>query len=162
MFNNTLHLVGSMTITMFVAGFMFWPEPGLGDTEMSPESIAAIKGNWATQGYGAVVQFGSCASDEAQLCGTLVWVWDPEEMEPNAVGRLMIEGAIHHNGEWAKGTLWNPEDGRTYRGTITQISNDVLKLKGCAAGIFCQTQIWHRLESLPHVRGFDPNSPNSG
>ncbi len=119
----------------------------------APEAMNAILGNWATQGYGAVVRFESCKDKRERLCGTLVWAWDPSDIEPDALGSLMFEGAEFDGEIWSKGKLKSPEDGRTYRGTISQTSADTIKLKGCAAGIFCKTQVWHRLESLPHVKG---------
>jgi len=126
-----------------------------------PAPLAAIAGDWATQGYGAVVRMDTCDGRPEQLCGTLIWAWDPAEFRPGAVGSLMIEGARFDGQDrsWQDGRLHNPEDGRTYRGTIVQTTRNTLELKGCAAGIFCQTQIWHRLDSLPHIAGLDRARP---
>lgn len=123
--------------------------------------FAAIEGNWATQGYGAVVRIGACDAAPSALCGWLVWAWEPEEMEPGAVGGLMFSGARYDGEKWKKGRLRNPEDGRAYRGSIRQVSADRLELKGCAAaGIICRTETWRRLESLPHVAGLPDVSRN--
>ncbi len=116
-----------------------------------------ITGQWATQGYGAVVSLAPCATnnntDEIDtLCGTLVWAWDSEEIDQSAIGELMLWGFSFDKGAWRNGRLKNPEDGRSYRGVIIQRNTDVLDLKGCTARIICQSQTWRRLESLPHMR----------
>jgi len=110
-----------------------------------------ISGDWATQGYGAVVRLARCEAAPQQLCGTLIWAWEPEELKPGSVGGLMFHRAVHDGERWVHGRLLNPEDGRTYSGSIKQIGPDRLELEGCAARIFCQRQTWRRLTSLPHV-----------
>lgn len=44
----------------------------------------------------------------------------------------------------------NPENGRTYRGKITQQSPETITLRGCA-GPFCSTQTWHSVRTLQRV-----------
>ena len=122
------------------------------------DAFAAIEGDWATQGYGAVVRMAPCEDDPEALCGDLVWAWEPEEMAPGSIGAEMFSGARFDGERWAGGALRNPEDGRTYRGVITQVSENELKLRGCAA-IFCKTQTWRRLESLPHIAGLPDEKP---
>ena len=115
-------------------------------------AMTEISGNWATQGYGAIVQLRACDERPEILCGRLVWAWDPIEFEPSAMGSLMLTDARFENGEWRDGRLRSPENGRVYSGRILQTSIDTLKLQGCAF-LFCQTQVWRRLESLPHIAG---------
>jgi uncharacterized protein (DUF2147 family) len=50
-------------------------------------------------------------------------------------------------GVWGDGELYNPDDGRTYTGTIT-LRGSTLELRGCALGVFCQTQVWRRPEDV--------------
>jgi uncharacterized protein (DUF2147 family) len=42
------------------------------------------------------------------------------------------------------GTIYNPEDGKTYRSEFRQKRNGTLEVKGCV-GPFCQSQIWIRV-----------------
>ncbi len=116
------------------------------------EAMADIEGLWATQGYGAIVRMHACAGDPSELCGTLVWAWDPAEIKPGAIGMLMLSGGAFSDGEWRKGRLTDPATGRVYSGKIRQDSPNMLDLEGCAL-VFCQSQVWRRLESLPHVTG---------
>jgi len=122
------------------------------ETAGPAQAMAEIEGNWATEGYGAVVRMHPCAASGSELCGTLIWAWDPKEMEPGAIGRVMLSGSAFERGVWRKGKLTDPENGQTYSGKIRQVSPDTLELEGCAL-VFCQSQVWRRLESLPHVTG---------
>ncbi|MGE3839474.1 MAG: DUF2147 domain-containing protein [Hyphomonadaceae bacterium] len=106
----------------------------------------SIHDDWATPGLGGVVRLSPCAN-AALLCGRLIWVWDPHDSGGGAVGTLILRDFAFRNGTWREGSVANPEDGRTYRGTIN-LDGDVLRLRGCA-GPFCQTQVWRRLSSVP-------------
>jgi uncharacterized protein (DUF2147 family) len=56
-------------------------------------------------------------------------------------------------GVWTGGQLYNPDDGRTYTGSI-RLQRGMLELRGCALSIFCDTQTWRRPEDVfAQVRG---------
>jgi len=121
---------------------------------------ADIGGRWATQGFGSIVELAPCGEADGAHCGRIVWLWE----ETDESGRLRTD---RHNpdralrsrslvdiqivsgltkiapGVWSDGALYNPDDGRTYTGTI-RLKDDSLQLKGCALGVFCQTQTWRR------------------
>ena len=44
------------------------------------------------------------------------------------------------------GTIYNPEDGGTYKATITPVDADTLRLKGCIVWPLCKTQTWTRIK----------------
>ncbi|MDX2277843.1 MAG: sterol desaturase family protein [Hyphomonadaceae bacterium] len=117
----------------------------------APQARAAarpdLNGDWATPGLGAVVRLAPCADNAAQLCGSLIWAWDPGRLRHGQIGMLMLRGFSWDGDAYTNGALTNPEDGRTYRGAIRP-DGDVLRLQGCA-GPFCQTQVWRRLNSIP-------------
>ena len=46
-------------------------------------------------------------------------------------------------GKW-KGTIYNPDDGKTYAATV-RLSGDSMKVQGCVAGIFCKTNNFTRI-----------------
>lgn len=106
-----------------------------------------IAGDWATPGLGAVVRLTPCANDRERLCGRLIWAWDPSRVQRGAIGTEMLRNFIWRSDAWSGGEVFNPEDGRTYSGSIRP-DGDVLRLRGCA-GPFCQTQVWRRLSSIP-------------
>ena len=111
------------------------------------QSVDRIAGDWATPGLGAVVRLAACANDRERLCGRLIWAWDPSQLRAGAVGAPMLRDFAWDGEAWRDGALFNPEDGRTYSGSI-RLDGDVLRLRGCA-GPFCQTQTWRRLSSIP-------------
>ena len=111
---------------------------------ITPNDIA---GDWATPGLGAVVRLAPCADDGERLCGRLIWAWDPARLQRGAIGSQMLRDFAWSRDAWVGGEVFNPEDGRTYSGSI-RLDGEVLRLRGCA-GPFCQTQAWRRLSSIP-------------
>lgn len=119
----------------------------VGATPARAQSAPDVSGEWATRGLGGVVRLHDCTSDRALLCGRLIWVWDPAEVRPGSVGALILRDFRWRDGAWRDGSVLNPEDGRTYSGSI-RLDGEVLRLRGCA-GPFCQTQAWRRLSAIP-------------
>ena len=110
-----------------------------------------VAGDWATPGLGAVVRLAPCTNDRERLCGRLIWAWDPSRVQRGAIGSEMLRDFAWDRGAWIGGEVFNPEDGRTYSGSIRP-DGEVLRLRGCA-GPFCQTQTWRRLSSIPRPTG---------
>lgn len=126
---------------------------------------AKIIGPWATQGYGARVIIAPCGATGDGLCGQIAWLWADldEQGQPlkdiqNPIERLrdrpLVGTPIFRNftreadGRWRGGGIYNPEDGNTYSASLVQRPNGTLEVTGCVLGIFCQTQIWHRPQSV--------------
>ncbi len=125
-----------------------------------------IHGYWATERYASVVEIKPCETGAAQICGSIVWLWDgvdaqgqpvtdAENPDPDLrrrplLGREILSGQIDPAAARtaANGNIYNPEDGRTYRATLRLIDDDTLHVKGCVLFI-CQTQVWRRSASLP-------------
>ncbi|MEM1262841.1 MAG: DUF2147 domain-containing protein [Pseudomonadota bacterium] len=121
-------------------------------------------GLWATPGLGSIVELRPCADNERKLCGRIVWVWEllDEAAEPPRdtknrdydrrsqplVGLDILDNFERDGDRWRKGTVYNPADGRIYRGAIEQLPDGNLRLKGCALRVFCQTQTWVRADHL--------------
>jgi lathosterol oxidase len=123
-----------------------------------------ISGRWATQGFGSIVEFGPCAGSANMMCGRIVWLWEPNDAQgrPRAdrhnpdralrsrslVGIEILRGLRETApGVWSEGAVYNPDDGRTYTGTI-RLRNGALELRGCALNVFCQTQTWRRPDEV--------------
>lgn len=98
--------------------------------QAAPENapIEEITGHWVTEGYGAVVSIAACTENSSKLCGTLVWAWNPDEFESDAVGGLIFWGAHFEDEYWRGGRLRNPSDGRVYRGKIAKLGQNRLAL----------------------------------
>jgi len=106
---------------------------------VSPALAAEPYGNWVRPSNGAQVTFYDCGG---RLCGKVA-----SKGASNAkVGTVIVSGAVKSGANKWKGKLLNPDDGKTYSGVITLVSADGLNLKGCALGVFCQGETWHRLK----------------
>ena len=123
-----------------------------------------IAGNWATRGFGSIVQLRPCTGTPDAMCGRIIWLWEPNDAQGRARTdnhnpdralrtRSLIGIDIVQNlretapGVWSNGALYNPDDGRTYTGAIT-LRNGALELRGCALSVFCQTQVWRRPDDV--------------
>ena len=123
-----------------------------------------LVGRWASQGFGSIVDFQPCQVDAAAMCGRIRWLWEANDSN----GRTRVDGRNPDRslrtrslvgieiirgfretapGVWTGGSLYNPDDGRTYTGTI-RLRQGALHLQGCALNVFCQTQVWRRPEDL--------------
>ena len=127
-------------------------------TAAAPAAADPI-GTWRTEKDRSTVRIAACG---AGLCATVVSLKepnDPETGKPKADkfnadtskrGRSLIGVAILLNAKPSGankgvGQVYNAEDGKTYDGTLTEVSPTSLKLEGCAlAGFVCKSQIWTR------------------
>ena len=48
-------------------------------------------------------------------------------------------------GEWLRGWVYNPEDGKTYKAEVRLMGGGRLKVTGCVAKPLCQSQTWTRI-----------------
>ncbi len=114
-------------------------------------------GLWATPSHGGQVQISPCG---AALCGRLITAdniranpaltdinnRDPALRKRPVKGLPMLTGFIGGPARWTGGRVYNPEDGRTYSGSIELVSADRLKLRGCVIAPLCKTQVWTRVK----------------
>jgi len=136
--------------------------PAIGDLDYED-----VTGTWASSGFGSKVQIEACdpADLPTELCGRITWLWnaldengtaltDANNSDRAARGRALIGIRIlsgfrkDSDGVWRGGKVYNPDDGRTYSGSIQSTGNGLLELKGCALKIFCQTQLWRRTRDV--------------
>jgi len=129
-----------------------------------------IAGRWATQGLGSIVEFRPCAAAPDAMCGRILWLWDANDPagkrradvhNPDRalrsrplVGIEIVRGLRETSpGVWSEGSVYNPDDGRTYTGAV-KVRNGRLELRGCALNVICQTQVWRRPDDvIAAVRG---------
>ena len=99
--------------------------------EMSPE------GKWRSQDGSSQYQVSFCG-DGAQLCAKLTWLSASAKAEGNAdlLNTYVVEGASPTAvNKWSGTVVY---EGDRYEGSVTLVSNDTMKLKGCS-GIFCKS-----------------------
>ena len=117
-----------------------------------------ILGLWTTdQGKGRV-EIVRCAAPKPGLCGTIVWISEPNDKQgkpqtdkanKNArlrnrpiVGLRIFEGWREAGPNKWKGAVYDPEDGRVYDVDIS-LAGDRLTLTGCIA-FLCDSDTWTR------------------
>lgn len=59
-------------------------------------------------------------------------------------GLMIMTGFNGGPARWTGGTIYRPQDGGAYQGTIDMVDARTLKLKGCVVAPLCQTQTWKR------------------
>lgn len=86
-------------------------------------------------------------------CGTIVWI-DPASLPDgetpetvigdngeHVLGQQILEGFERKTKDWRSGTVYDPENDKSYAARIKRLDSGALQLKGCI-GPFCQTQVW--------------------
>jgi len=112
------------------------------------EPARDLQGEWWTPGFNARVRIEACSEDA--VCVRIVWLWNdkPEGIADKTplLGKPVIERMrAGEAGQWSGGRLYNPEDGRDYKGTLQLRSPSTLVVSGCVLFI-CQTQVWRRAD----------------
>ncbi|CAN5135361.1 DUF2147 domain-containing protein [soil metagenome] len=113
-------------------------------------------GLWQTPTNGGQVRISHCGQ---ALCGVLVTSEHiramPNMLDEKNSNRALRSRTLRNlpllNGftggptEWRGGTVYNPDDGRTYSGSITMQNENTLRLQGCVVRPLCRNQTWTRI-----------------
>ncbi len=113
----------------------------------SPATAATpcdVQGLWVTEGFSAVVDIKSGNAD-GQLTARLTWIFDPSYQ--HAIGESLFSGMRGKKCAWTGGKILNPENNKTYRGSVALEADGRLKILGCI-GPFCKTQHWRRYDAV--------------
>lgn len=70
---------------------------------------------------------------------------DPDKRSRRLQGLMILRASPAGPGRWDNGWIYNPEDGRTYRGSIRLMADGRLQLTGCVVRPLCRSQIWTRV-----------------
>jgi uncharacterized protein (DUF2147 family) len=123
-----LRVASSLTLAIIAAALI-----------LSPAFAAEPYGKWVRPSNRAQVDFYNC---DRKLCGKVA----DKGASSAKVGTVIVSGAAKTGANEWKGSLLNPDDGKTYKGVITLVGADGLNLKGCALGVFCQGETWRRVK----------------
>ena len=98
-----------------------------------------VVGTWERDTGASRVRFSKCGD---ALCGSLSWLKDTNG--PAKVGqRIFYDMKPNGANKWS-GSAFNPEDGKTYSGTMT-LSGNTLTTAGCVmGGLICRSVKWNR------------------
>jgi len=112
-------------------------------------------GRWKTPADNGVVEIRSCGGG---ICGRLIGSnvihsapgtrdtrnTDTAKRNRPLKGITLLSGFHRSADGWEGGTIYNPEDGHTYKATITMSGANTLNMKGCIVWPACKNQEWHR------------------
>lgn len=98
------------------------------------------------------VAIGPCASDAAKVCGIIEDAGNaiPANADParreELLGKTIIDAMVPNGtNAWDDGTIWAPDDDKTYDSTM-ELNGNVLTVSGCVlGGLICRGQDWTRL-----------------
>jgi uncharacterized protein (DUF2147 family) len=128
----------------------------------------SIVGSWNTEEHDAVIDIFKCGE---KYCGRIRWIKEPnytaedkngkegrpkvDDRNPNPKLRdrplvgieMMYDFAYAGRNIWKGGRIYNPENGKTYSGIITLISNNTLHLRGFfIVSLLGRTTEWTRVD----------------
>ena len=126
---------------------------------LSSSLIAApVTGIWYTYGAKSIVKITQCGTG---LCGQIVWLrkaldseGQPMRDERNrdkryrsrrVLGLLTFSGLAPSGPKRWSGLMYNPDDGRTYNGSLTFLDASSIRVEGCRlGGGLCGQRTWAR------------------
>lgn len=138
-----------LSLCLFLSALPLYPATGLG-----PD---AIVGTWVVAEKDAHIEI--YRQGDAYF-GRISWLREDEGVTPSGNGPapearmhetprvgLIIVSAFKFDGQaWKGGTLYDPTDGKSYRGIITLPAKDELHVRGyIGISLFGRTTVWHRV-----------------
>jgi uncharacterized protein (DUF2147 family) len=130
------------------------------------DAAASPIGTWLTESGGADVQIADCGS---KLCGSIVWIKEPldahgrpkvDSNNPDQalrsrkiLGLVILSGFVSAGDNvWQDGLIYNPQDGRTYKCTLTLVDDHTLRVRGYVGiSLLGKTQTWTRVDGVTTV-----------
>jgi uncharacterized protein (DUF2147 family) len=116
--------------------------------QTSPQ--ASIQGLWRSPGGNSIINIASCGDN---LCGTVAWASDKAKRDSRKttdqlVGTQLLTSLTQRsNGRW-EGRLFIPDKNMRVTAKIELVSQDQLKVSGCAAGkSLCKSALWARMSA---------------
>ena len=120
----------------------------------APDSAQpSVLGQWRSPGGNSIISIAACG---ASLCGTVAWAsakakQDSSKVIDHLVGTQLLTALQQdRKGVW-RGKLFIPDKNMRVTAKIERVSDQQLKVSGCAAGrALCKSALWTRTgEPLP-------------
>lgn len=125
----------------------------------SPAFATGLPGEWLTEDKDAALTIAECGG---HLCGRIIWLDsardrggsvrldrnnpDRAKQGQRICGLVVIRDLKPTGANTWGGEVYNPQDGKTYRGTITVLSDNALRLRAyIGLPIFGRSQTWTRV-----------------
>lgn len=139
----------------------FWLAPG-----SLADDGGAVQGVWISEdGRGHI----EIRKENGEFCGKIVWLSEPDypadDPEPGKprhdrnnpdpakqarpiLGLQVLEGFRYDgDGKWSGGTIYDPDNGKTYKCKMTMENADTLKVRGfIGVSVIGRTAVWTRFK----------------
>ena len=156
---SSIRMALASLISLFCFAFVL-PQARADDANASiPPSPIGV---WATENGFSHVKIEDCGG---KLCGSLIWLKEPlnkegkdkiDSQNPDLsqrsrkmLGLPLLNGFVSEgDGKvWSGGTIYNPDDGKTYSCKLTMQDPKTMEVRGYVGiSILGKTQIWNRVE----------------
>lgn len=91
------------------------------------------------------------------ICGEVVWATDTARKaalrfsDRELVGQQLFRDFKQGEDRSARGKVFIPDLGLTFKGAARHLDSNTIKVKGCVVGnLICKSQVWTRLPEKPH------------
>jgi uncharacterized protein (DUF2147 family) len=113
--------------------------------QASGAAPSPIDGVWRSPGGNSIIKIASCGDSE---CGTVVWATDKAKKDSSKTTSQLVGTQLLTNlrqdkkGRW-QGKLFIPDRNMHVTAKIDRLSDQQLKVSGCAAGkALCKADVW--------------------
>src|SRR5436305_13070040 len=107
---------------------------------VGPAFADDVTGTWLRESGLSKVKFAPCGN---AICGNIVWIKSGVDTPAKVGQRLFFDMKPTGPNAWS-GSVINPDDGKTYSGTMS-LSGGTLTTQGCAmGGMICRSSTWTR------------------
>lgn len=139
-----LRIIAAMPTTIFIVA----------TAATAAQAAPDVAGNWIIQDKSAVIAIAPCGN---RMCGKLARALvhkpnypqtdihnpNPALRDRPLIGLRILNGFVPKADRWDKGSIYDPESGKTYRSLLRINPDGSLKVSGCVL-FFCQSQRWTR------------------
>jgi uncharacterized protein (DUF2147 family) len=123
------------------------------------QSSSDVVGKWYTENKETVIKIYKSGD---KYYGKIVWLKEPKEdngkmkkdknnpkkskRSQTLVGLVLLKGFVYQgDGEWAEGTIYDPENGKTYKARIRLKGKNKLDIRGyVGVPAFGRSTVWTR------------------
>jgi uncharacterized protein (DUF2147 family) len=125
-----------------------------GSSWAADDAQTRVQGNWLTQAKDGIIQVGQAA--DGTLQGRIVGGNAPGKLDANnpdpAKRNLALRGQVimsglkyDGDGKWSGGTVYKPDEGKSYKCKVELQADDTLTVRGFIGfSLFGKSQIWTR------------------
>ena len=114
----------------------------------TPAAAASIEGLWRNPSSSVIIDISQCGDS---LCGTVKWAsakaqQDARKGTSQLIGEQLLTNLEAKGSSW-RGKLFVPDQKMRVNAKVQLVSDQVLKVSGCAMGkALCKSQLWTRTD----------------